>query len=325
MACYTPLYGWQYADGGKLHNICNCDETVITAHHNDIGRCIQIPCGKCIGCRLAKSNDWATRCSLEANQWDNNWFLTLTYDDEHLPYQNNSDIDDNGVIIKDNILVPTLIKDHLKKFFKDLREEYRTKHNHTKIRFFACGEYGSTTGRPHYHIIMFNLPIFDLTLHKKSSTGAHYHSNALDNTWGNGWITINECNYNTAGYVARYVTKMTRKDSKIYKYRAPEFLNMSRNPGIGFDHFKKKEFEIYENDYVIITNNKGISRKTNVPKYYDRLSKDWISLIKQKRLIKAETGLANKLLKCNYNKEEILENKKIYQEKKIEMLIRNME
>lgn len=87
-----------------------------------------VPCGCCIGCRLDYSKDWATRCMLEAQDWKDNYFITLTYDDEHLPigkYCNN-----------------TLVNEDLKKFIKDLRRYYSYHYKHNDIRFFACGEYG---------------------------------------------------------------------------------------------------------------------------------------------------------------------------------------
>ena len=82
-----------------------------------------IPCGRCMECRLEYSRQWANRQMLEAATSDNNWFLTLTYDDEHLP--------------KNSQGYPTLVKNDVKKFMKDLREYYSYHYGISGIRFFA--------------------------------------------------------------------------------------------------------------------------------------------------------------------------------------------
>ena len=91
---------------------------------------IQVPCGKCLECRIQHARAWADRCVVEAKQYDDNYFVTLTYDDAHLPAKN------------------SLVPDDLQKFMKRLRKHFPN----NKIRFFACGEYGDTSWRPHYHL-----------------------------------------------------------------------------------------------------------------------------------------------------------------------------
>ena len=113
---------------------------------------VPVPCGRCIGCRLDYSRVWAERCVHEASQYENNWFLTLTYDDDHLP------IGKKGI--------PTLIKDEVSSFMKRLRTKMKREYGVDGIRFFACGEYGTNGERvlhPHYHIILFNCPLQDLS------------------------------------------------------------------------------------------------------------------------------------------------------------------
>ena len=94
-----------------------------------------VPCGKCVNCKLNYAKMWSIRIMHELKDWDSACFLTLTYDEEHLP--------------KDG----SLDKQDLQKFFKRLRFNLGGR----KIKYFACGEYGEQYGRPHYHIIVFGL------------------------------------------------------------------------------------------------------------------------------------------------------------------------
>lgn len=102
----------------------------------------QVPCGQCIGCRLAHSRDWATRCMHEAHMHESSSFITLTYSPEHLP--------ENG----------SLVRKHFTDFLKRLRKALGS----VKIRYFGCGEYGSKLERPHYHAIIVGLLLLLLVL-----------------------------------------------------------------------------------------------------------------------------------------------------------------
>ena len=111
------------------------------------------PCGSCTGCRLEQSRQWAVRCFHESQLHKDNSFITLTYNPENLPADN------------------SISKDELQRFFKRLRRKIEPK----KVRYFACGEYGDKTERPHYHAIVFNLPKpFDKYIRKAWKLG-HIH------------------------------------------------------------------------------------------------------------------------------------------------------
>ena len=112
-------------------------------------RYLEVPCGNCIECRLNKSREWATRIACEQYTSCNSIFLTLTYDDENLPMGNH--------------FLPSLVPDHVSTFMKDLRAYCKYHYNTDNIRFYAAGEYGSVTARPHYHLCIFNLPYSLLT------------------------------------------------------------------------------------------------------------------------------------------------------------------
>ncbi|MDR2602612.1 MAG: hypothetical protein LBC53_09225 [Spirochaetaceae bacterium] len=99
-----------------------------------------VPCGKCMACRIARSREWSVRLFHELHYHEKSMFLTLTYDDEHLPPHG------------------SLRKSDLTKFWKRLRKRLGNR----RIKYFACGEYGSLTERPHYHAVIFGLQFYDL-------------------------------------------------------------------------------------------------------------------------------------------------------------------
>ena len=207
---------------------------------------IWIPCGKCLACRISRANDWATRCILESRLWQDNCFITLSYNPKSLPPN------------------ATLVKRDLQLFFKSLRK----KHPERKIRYFACGEYGDKKLRPHYHIGLFNYKPSDLKLFKLNKCGQPlYISKEIADIWGKGFIIIGALTIESAGYIARYTQKkIYNKHEEIIKQlgRIPEFLLTSRRGGIGlsvtqdkvaFDKIKHNfGILIKQNDKVVIKN-----------------------------------------------------------------------
>jgi len=216
---------------------------------------VQLPCGQCIGCRLERSRQWAIRCMHEASLYDDNCFVTLTYDDQHLPADR------------------SLNKRHLELFLKKLRKQFGA-----GIRFYLCGEYGENFGRPHYHVCFFNLDFPDKVLWKVINGQRLYTSEKLAKIWGHGYVSIGSVTFESAAYVARYILKkVTGKNAdkhyQVYDIesgeifdRLPEFTNMSRASGIGKDWYKKYRSDVYPHDYVVV---KGKTIKP--PKYYDKL------------------------------------------------------
>lgn len=213
-----------------------------------------IPCGQCVNCRLAKSAQWATRCMLESKQYAHNYFLTLTYDDAHLSS-------------------PYLIPDDITKFNKDLRRYYQYHFGHEGIRFMACGEYGDTYCRPHYHEIMFNLPINDLVYYRETSLGDKlYNSDTLNKIWSKGYVVVGDVTFNSCAYVARYVMK--KQNGKALaenpdKDFVPEFSRVSRRPGLSFQYFIDNYDKLYDGSGQKIILADG--RRVPPPKYFDRL------------------------------------------------------
>lgn len=176
---------------------------------------IEIPCGKCMECRLRYSRDWANRMMLEAQDYDSNFFLTLTYDEEH---------------VHSNEFGFLTLK---KKDFQDFMKRLRRYIEPSTIRFFACGEYGEKTLRPHYHAIIFGLNISDLEPFGFSSGFPVYISKSIEDIWQNGHVLISSVSWDTCAYTARYVVKKANHFSKDFYHSChvdPEFCLMSRRP-----------------------------------------------------------------------------------------------
>lgn len=172
-------------------------------------------CGQCIPCRVTKRRTWTHRIMLEAALHDQNAFVTLTFRDDALP--------------KDNSVSPR----DLQLFLKKLRRS-----GASGLRYFGCGEYGDTSGRPHYHLALFNYPSCHRGITKQNKPDRPFNCcppcNAVYKAWGLGGITLGLLEESSAAYIAGYVTKkMTRHDDPRLEGRLPEFARMSLKPGIG--------------------------------------------------------------------------------------------
>ena len=229
---------------------------------------IETPCGNCIGCRLDYSKDWATRADMEASLYKYNYFITLTYDDLYLNYS-----------LKQNA---TLLKVHAQKFIKAIRHYFKDKYNHDGIRYLLCGEY-SPRMRPHYHLILFNCPLPDLTplfptengsyIMDKDSKGQYYkYSEIVATAWQHrGIIRISEANWYTSAYVAQYVVKKQKGEgSEVYKKLGiqPPFLLMSNRPGIGYQSFINQKGKYEEFPLVFIGRPNNEPLHTPLPRYF---------------------------------------------------------
>lgn len=224
-----------------------------------------IRCGKCLGCRMDKSKEWANRCIMELQDHKDSYFLTLTYDKDHVP-ESCFPHPETG----DYQPSLSLCKKDLQAFIKRLRKRVEP----DRIRYFACGEYGDRFKRPHYHAIVFGLRLNDLVPYGANELGQMtYTSNFLQSVWAKrlapkrhgsvtplsadpsyfcetfGRVVVAPCTWETCAYVARYtVKKMYGQDAKDYdKFGIePPFLLMSTHPGIGDNYFQAHKDEILE-------------------------------------------------------------------------------
>lgn len=177
---------------------------------------MSVPCGKCESCMAARANQWAVRCWCELQQHQQACFITLTYDDEHLPVDGK------------------VSKKELQDFFKRLRKK-------ANVRYFACGEYGDHFRRPHYHAIIFGadflggaFPVGD----------GHFISPDLSAIWGKGRCTTAPASFSTICYTVGYVAK---------KIGDPDsFHLMSRRPGLGSEYIARFEDDIRRSGAIVI-------------------------------------------------------------------------
>lgn len=207
----------------------------------------------------------------EAQMHEANSFITLTYDKEHLPTNASLQVDD------------------WQRFAKRLRKEIGP------FRFFHCGEYGTLNQRPHYHAALFGIDFSADRVLLREKRGANlYASPLLQRTWGNGDFerqTIGALSYQSAAYIARYVMKkITGPNSKdYYGNRKPEYVTMSRRPGIGSTWWEKYHAEVEADDTVTIN-----GRQHKPPRYYDdKLPEKQLQEVKKKRADIAAKHKAN--------------------------------
>lgn len=236
---------------------------------------VEIPCGRCIGCRLERSRQWANRCLLELQYHDSAYFVTLTYNDGHVPvsYYGQSDTGECQPSL-------TLKKRDFQLFMKRLRKAFPD----DKIRFFACGEYGPQTFRPHYHVILFGLHLDDLQLFSRSEQGFNYYTSAsLQRCWSVrvspdvgyepiGHVLVANVTWETCAYTARYITKkLTGPEAEFYSNVniEPPWSLMSRKPGIGRQYYDDHP-DLYDYEYINVSTPAG-GRKFRPPKYFDKL------------------------------------------------------
>lgn len=264
MACYKPLTAWY----SKETNVSGKRSLVFSPKRAlQPDDPLEIACGQCIGCRLERSRQWAIRCLHEAQTWEQNCFITLTFAPTSLEEREQPD----SLDIRD-----------FQNFMKRLRKKYGG-----GIRYFHCGEYGEHYGRPHYHACLFNFDFPDKLPWKEANGNMLYISPSLQQIWPHGFSTIGDVTFESAAYVARYIMKKVTGDQAEGHYgdRKPEYTSMSRRPGIGSTWFDQFKSDVYPSDFIVLN-----GRKMRTPKYYDKLLDHIdpyeLDYIKEQRLIK---------------------------------------
>lgn len=266
MACYHPITAYQHKFRKSKTGKALIDFKGGSVREWDE---IQLPCGRCVGCRLERSRQWALRCVHEAEYHDANCFITLTFDDGHL--------DPDGSLRKRDFVL----------FMKSLRKKIFERYG-KKIRFFHCGEYGELHQRPHHHAIIFGFDFPDKKLWRIVDGFPLYRSELLESVWTSGFSSIAGFSFESAAYVARYILKKVTGDEvdEHYGKRLPEYVTMSRMPGLGYQWLMDHP-EIYNYDECVYVNHKGKVIHCKPPKFYDRIfdqiAPDFMSGIKEKR------------------------------------------
>lgn len=259
MPCYTPLKAYR-AQGGQV---------VFDSKRGWSDRPFEIACGQCRGCRLERARQWALRCVHEAQMHDSNSFITLTYDNDHLP-------EDGSLRVRDWQL-----------FCKKLRKVVGP------FRYLMCGEYGERNFRPHYHACIFGVDFrSDRVYLRGEGQNRLFMSALLTEKWGHGFTSVGSLTMQSALYVASYVmkkatgklaeTRYQRFDSKTGEtwQVKPEFVCMSRRPGLGTTWFEKYGKDVYPSDEVV-----HAGKHYRPPRFYDnKLPQGVLDELKAKRV-----------------------------------------
>lgn len=244
MPCYHPLDAWRNASGVSFRPTPDSQN-------------IQLPCGRCIGCRLERSRQWALRLTHELRFHEQSSFVTLTYAPEHLP-------PGGSLRLKD---------------FQDFMKRLRKGVYPQKLRFFHAGEYGEKNSRPHYHAILFGVDFMENRKSIKTTDRGDttWESPLLSTLWPFGTHQVGSVTFESCAYTARYICKKITGPNAASHYEridpltgeifnlSPEYATMSRRPGIGTLHFQKFGSDIYPADECI---SRGHPSKP--PKFYDR-------------------------------------------------------
>lgn len=261
-ACTRPINGWRGPNG----------TVTFLKHKGWIDRPMTIRCGQCADCRVERKRDWGVRAFHESLESDHNAYLTLTY--KNMPEAGSLNSRDWQL------------------FAKRQRKELGP------FRFIQCGEYGDE-GRPHHHACIFGEDYGnDRIFHKMHRGNPLYTSETLSRLWGHGFAYIGQVTFQSASYVAGYVCKkITGQDAEEYYAREhpitgaaagrkPEFITMSKHPGLGNAWYNKWKEDIYPRDQIVIN-----GKRVRPPRYYDKLREreqpEQMQMVKGRRALKA--------------------------------------
>lgn len=268
MPCISPLIAHQRPDG-SVKIISGWRKALHDVHLRMAGN-LALPCGTCSQCRLERARQWAMRIVAEVqfHPPGTSWFLTLTYRDEKLPPR------------VDGADRHTLRPKDLQDFWKRLRR-------HMPVRYFACGEYGERTLRPHYHACVFGLELSDLQPLSGSSVANQaydpldpYHrppdglrfSPMLNRVWTHGMVALGTVTFESASYVANYAQKrLYGKLKPVHETYQAEFSRCSLRPAIGDPAFDKFVLTDFINGVYTLPNGTQCS-----------IPKRWLGLLKER-------------------------------------------
>lgn len=263
--CDEVYPAWKAKKNGHL--VTSAADLVSLQGEPYLANPLPIPCGHCVGCRMEHAKEWKVRNCLEALAYkpEHVYFLTLTYGDASLPSTREG--------------VPCLRKEDLQKFWKRLR-----KNSGKRFRYFACGEYGGLTLRPHYHAIVYG-DVFDPV----PDPGHHLRSQALEESWTLGLYDLQVAEPGMIAYVSGYVEKK-QLDPNWDKYPVRPFITMSRRPGVGVHVLQRQERAILSTQKVY--GNFGSEHSAKLPRTFMRkveerfpgLVREWKEVSKQKAI-----------------------------------------
>lgn len=270
MPCYRPLTAYHNAAHGAVYFYEH-------KRHGDT-RQISLPCGQCVGCRLQRAHEWATRCIHEAQLHSENCFISLTYAQEKLLSQ--------SLIHRDYQLFMKRLRNALgrKRYANNIaisESLYFTAdmgfHPIPRLKYYMAGEYGSLNRRPHFHACLFGINFSDMRYWMKTKERI-YRSATLEKLWPHGYSSIGQVTYESAAYIARYIMAKQTGDTagKFYEHidfetgeitdLKPEYNKMSLRHPIGKEWYDKYKSDVYPHGTVY-----HYDAPTKAPRYYDKL------------------------------------------------------
>ncbi|UPW40888.1 replication initiator protein [Sigmofec virus UA08Rod_6251] len=237
MVCYSPVRAYW---SKEKHPVTKNRFLVFSPSKALTTDYMTVPCGKCEGCLLDRAFSWSVRCTCESLYHKENYFVTLTYSPECLP--------EDGM----------LNRVHVQQFMKRLRRAFTG----YKIRVFYCGEYGEKRRRPHYHLILFGLPLAKeghrlYPINSSRKGNINYVTDIISSKWSYGLATVGPFSSSAAAYVAQYTLK---KNKENFSYRSrgnshtsksscssfvSPFIGMSNRPAIGQQFFFEHYLDIF--------------------------------------------------------------------------------
>lgn len=228
-----------------------------------------VPCGRCYACLANRRNQWTFRLLNELKVAESNYFVTLTYDQDHIPTTR----------LYNRFDIPTLDKTDVQKFKKRLRGEIlqnedpdgpyikkseKSGNYSPKLRYFTCGEYGSQGNRPHYHTLLYNLP---KSYVRTNPINQKLYSPILEEVWGKGMVDIGKIQRESAHYVSQYTLGHLIEEKWKNDPRKKPFALMSRKPGIGLSYVDENIKDYYHNTKdSYATGENGV--KNSLGRYY---------------------------------------------------------
>nr|AXH75633.1 MAG: replication initiator protein [Microviridae sp.] len=244
---------------------------------------VSVPCGKCPACIKRRASQWSYRLMQQEKNCDSAHFITLTYDNSHVPITPKGFMD--------------LCRKDLQNFFKRLRKAHIPTYKaingkihlipKQQIKYYAVGEYGGKSFRPHYHVILFNADIeliqdawsYQAPAVKNRKPGkkpikpcTHNHGKTPGHM---GQVHYGKVEAASVGYCLKYMSKTKKIPLHKNDDRTPEFAIMSK--GLGKEYLTPNMCrwhlsDKFERMYVNLLDGKKIA----MPKYYkDRLYHDY--------------------------------------------------
>lgn len=283
LSCTSPssLFVWYEKGERQVKLMPYGVDSYTTPHGVTLDHPYLVPCGKCLKCKKSKAAEWSNRLVCESKYHEQSCFLTLTYDQESVPRSYDSH----------NKLHYSLKKIDLQLFIKRYRR-YLEYNKLGDIRYYAVGEYGSKTYRPHYHAIIFGHFPDDAEIVKYNKKGQHlYHSKLLSKLWSHGEVIIGRTSPQTMFYTASYVTGKQLGFHAYAWYDAMcierPFSVMSRRPGIGYQYAMDHKNQVLSNQQLTVGLDGDLS-VFSAPRYFLELFRltdpDDYDIIKSNRL-----------------------------------------